>query len=318
VNRIVKILIPSERHGSTVLDFLCARFPYLDRGQWQEQIRRQRLLVGGAPAEPEQNLCSGDLLTFEASHIDEPPVDFHVQVLFADADVLVLTKPPHLPSHPSGRYFHHTLWMWLKRQGWENPSLVNRLDRETSGLVLVALNAEAARRCQRQFADRTVEKTYRALVEGPVPDAWEAKGFLVTDADAPVRKMRRFLPAGDGNPEEGEWCATSFRRLRHARGISEVEAHPLTGRTHQIRATLRSQGYPVVGDKLYGVDPSLFLRFCRDEFTEEDRRKLRVDRQALHAAHLLFRHPRDGAPMEFSAPLPVDLEVLLSGPAGGP
>lgn len=112
--------------------------------------------------------------------------------------------------------------------------------------------------------------------------------------------------------KEAEWAETVFERVHVCDGFSVVTALPSTGRLHQIRATLFSLGYPVVGDKLYGLDETLFLRFCEDALTDADRRRLRLPRQALHADYLRFHHPRFGALTELTAALPADMAGLIA------
>jgi 23S rRNA-/tRNA-specific pseudouridylate synthase len=194
--------------------------------------------------------------------------------------------------------------------------------------VLLARTPAAAKNLRAQFAGRTVEKRYLALVEGRFPDAVTAAGWLDADYGGEVLKQRRFTaaapapgaagaalcrpPEGLAPPnDEAVWAATDFRRLSEHGPLSLVEARPHTGRLHQIRATLRSLGHPLVGDKMYGVDPGCYVRFCQGGLTDEDRARLRMDRQALHAAGLRFRHPRFGQPVSFDLPLPPDMQRCL-------
>ncbi len=301
----------------SLVDFLVRRFPFHSREAWHEQIAQKRVEINGRVVEAEYALVYRDTMVYSADDIPEPPARLDVEVVHDDRDLLVVNKPPNLPCHPGGRYFHHTLWAVLKmRYGIESPALVNRLDRETSGLTVVAKTSEAARKCRAQFNDRRVEKRYVVLVEGSFPDALHAAGYLTPSHEGHLRKPRTFVPSeqGIGEPPGGEWAETRFRRLTFCNNLSEVEALPKTGRMHQIRATLHSLGFPVVGDKTYGVDPGIFLRFCTDSMTGEDRIKLRMDRQALHAAGLRFRHPRTGADLRFDLPLPPDMAALLSEP----
>jgi 23S rRNA-/tRNA-specific pseudouridylate synthase len=146
------------------------------------------------------------------------------------------------------------------------------------------------------------------VVEGDFPEFLDAEGFLLPDETCEVRKRRRFLlrKAVDAAslPAAAEASRTRFRRLARNAGLSLLEAELDTGRTHQIRATLCSLGYPVVGDKLYGPDPRLFLRFAKDQLTPADRARLRLPRQALHAYRLAFPHPVDRRPLDLIAPLP--------------
>jgi 23S rRNA pseudouridine955/2504/2580 synthase/23S rRNA pseudouridine1911/1915/1917 synthase len=328
MRRVIRFTIPPPRAGAALLDFLTARFTYHDRDGWRERIAAGRVTVGGRPADPGRRLAAGDELAYDASDVAEPPVDEAVAIVHADDDLLLADKPGNLPCHPGGRYFNHTLWALLKtRHGIADPILVNRLDRETSGLVLIARHAAAAKNLRAQFAGRTVAKRYLALVEGAFPERLDAGGWLDADYGGPVLKMRRFLPvpdaaggAGAARPpagaappsDEAAWAATSFRLLERRGPLSLVEAQPCTGRLHQIRATLRALGFPLVGDKMYGTDPAIYVRFCAGRTTDEDRARLRMPRQALHAAGLRFGHPRSGRSVAFDLPLPGDMQACLA------
>lgn len=282
------------------------------------RMGEQRVKVNGEPALAETVTAAGDVLEYIADDVPEPEVCFDVEIVFEDYDIMVVNKPANLPCHPAGRYFNHTLWAWLKtRRCIESPTLVNRLDRETSGLCVVAKNSKAEAKCRAQFAKRRVVKKYAAVVEGMFPDSLEARGWMLPNPESGVHKRRRFAPAEAGaSPDappsaEAEWAETDFRRLRSGNGMSEVEAVLHTGRLHQIRATLDALGYPLVGDKLYGPDPMIFVRFCTDTMTDDDWRRLRIQRQALHASELEFQHPATGELLHFEAPLPADLAGLL-------
>ncbi len=311
MKREASFLVPREEAEGTVLDFLVRRFTYHNRDAWQLRLTEGRMRINGRLVREDAPVSSGDRLDYDIHDLPEPPVETGYTVTYEDADLLVVDKPGNLPCHPAGAYFNHTLWALLKeRHGLEEPAFVNRLDRETSGLVVVAKNAATADICRAAFAGRRVEKIYLALVEGRFPDTREARGAMREDPVGPVRKRRLFVEGV--SPEEAgrDWAETRFRRLAASGGISLVEAAPVTGRLHQIRASLHGCGYPVVGDKLYGVDPNAFLRFCRDELTMADRALLRLGRQALHAARLRMRHPVTRNWMDWKAPLAADMAAL--------
>ena len=319
MTREIASIIRANEAGRALQDFLADRFTYHTADEWMCRIAEGRVRVNGHTATPDRILSVGDHLRYDASDIPEPPVDCIFRILIDDPLLLVIDKPGNLPCHPGGRYFRHTLWALLQTQcGLAHPVFVNRIDRETSGLVLIAKTPEAGRNLARQFSGGRVTKTYTVLVEGMFPERVEARGWLHPDPDSAVRKKRRFSPAPAGSAAPGdaaEWSETVFERERVCDGFSVVTARPRTGRLHQIRATLLSLGFPVVGDKLYGVDEQCFLRFCSGGLTERDRARLRMGRQALHAVRLAFRHPHFGTPTDVDAPLPSDMEALIGGHA---
>lgn len=300
-----------------VLDLLAARFTYHSREEWKDRIGSGLVLINQRTADPVRILVSGDTLVYRAPLLEEPPVDTSFSILFEDPHLLVVDKPANLPCHPAGRYFENTLWTLLKsRFSSGHLTFVNRIDRETSGIVLLARNPEAALHCRQQFESRQVHKRYAAIVEGRFPSGeLEVAGYLIRDDKSPIRKKLRFLPRASSEeiPAGGKVCTTMFHRTLFRSGLSRVDAFPETGRPHQIRATLLALGYPVVGDKLYGVDETIFLRFIKGGLTGHDRERLRLPRQALHAAELGLRHPVTDEPLLFRAPVPPDLKGLMDG-----
>jgi 23S rRNA pseudouridine955/2504/2580 synthase/23S rRNA pseudouridine1911/1915/1917 synthase len=317
MTREMKFTIHEKDAGRVLSEFLAARFTYHSVAEWCGLASEGRVRVNGRACDAEVALRTGDVLSYDASGIQEPPVDERVDVILDDPLLLVVSKSGNLPCHPGGRYFNHTLWALAKsRFGVKEPVLVNRIDRETSGLVIIGKTPEAAHNLWTQFAAHRVEKGYTVVVEGAFPDRVEASGWLVQDRESVIRKKRRFLaeaPRGVAPEPRAEWAETVLVRESACGACSVVRALPKTGRLHQIRATLLALGFPVVGDKLYGVDETLFLRFCGDALSQADLQLLRVRRQALHADYLMFRHPKYGARTELCAPLPADMESLLRG-----
>jgi 23S rRNA pseudouridine955/2504/2580 synthase/23S rRNA pseudouridine1911/1915/1917 synthase len=278
-------------------------------------VREGRILINGNRTYAGKPLSSGDVVEYLPDECPEPPVETTVNVLYEDDELVVVDKPPNLPCHPSGRYFENTLLHFMKgRWGMPYLSIVNRLDRETSGLVLMAKTRQAARQCYRQMSARLVHKRYWAVVEGFFPrEKVEARGYLIKDDRSVVNKKLRFHGGlgSEGRPEGSMACATILRGVRRKDGLTLVEAVPETGRLHQIRATLVSLGYPVVGDKIYGIDDTLFLRFLKAKLTDSDRASLRLPRQAVHAAELHLCHPVTGDLLRFKAAIPPDMARLI-------
>jgi len=304
MQRNVTITIDGQAAGKTLLALLCDRFTYHTREAWQRLIVEGALLVNDVQAQAGQVLQLGDVLRYDFGQRPEPAVDTQYRILYRDEAFLVVDKPGNLPCHPAGRYFKNTLWSLVQeRDQVAQPRLVNRLDRETSGLVVVGQTLEASRHLAQQFAAHTVEKEYLVLVEGIFPSQLDATGWLVHDPRSVVRKKRAFVRE---QPCEGasEPCETRFAAVETCGGVSVVRAYPKTGCLHQIRATLCSLGFPVVGDKLYGVDDTFFVKFIEDALTDEDKQRLRLSRQALHAETLRLTHPLTGERLSFTAPPP--------------
>ena len=310
MRRIVTSILPPEAEGRLLAEYLASRFTYHSEGEWRLLLMEGCLLINGGKPSPDYRVVAGDVLEYFPESRPEPEVSLDIKILFEDDRFLALNKPPNLPCHPAGIFFDHTLWACLKEgripglAPMEEIHFVNRLDRETSGVVLVAKNADAASWASRQLRRPDAGKTYRVLVEGEFPlEGVDAAGFIGRDLDSRIQKKRRFsremLP-------DGQTARTTFRRLAFQNGISLLEAVLFTGRTHQIRATLSSLGYPVVGDKLYGVDETLYLRFIDGALTDEDKRRLRLPAQALHAYSLRF------ADYAFTAPPPATWDALCT------
>jgi 23S rRNA-/tRNA-specific pseudouridylate synthase len=233
------------------------------------------------------------LIQVRASVRIDPPVNVDIRWVYENEHFMVIDKPADLPVHSSGSYRFHTLEALLKRHRPGNTiHLVSRLDRETSGLVLVAKDATTAA----ILGKRKKCKRYHVLVEGHFPAGrWCAVGEIHRTNQPPVYSMRRLdhaqlltsLPEAL-SPDRG--AATWLEAIAPGPWpeTTLVEAELVTGRTHQIRATLATLGYPVIGDKIYHTDPERFLRFREDRLTDEDKRALRLPNQALRAVSLAF------------------------------
>ena len=254
--RTIQTTAGPELEGVRLDHFLSGRFTYQSRTGWQAIVREGRITVNGIRVRASRRLHAGDVIAFDTEGIGEPAVDPSYRVVLERPDFLAVSKSGLLPVHPSGCYFHNTLLM-LMRERYGELYVVNRLDRETSGLVLLARTPEAAGVLSGLFASRQAEKTYLAAVFGAFPAGTVRRdGWLSSDPASPVRKKRRFTEEDPGT-EDAETCSTEFTCLAVRDGRSLVACRPHTGRLHQIRATLRSCGFPLLGDKLYGPDDSI-------------------------------------------------------------
>jgi len=288
--------------GLALADYLAIRFSYRPHAAWRASIAAGEFTVNGEAADPERPVASGDRIEWRPGALPEPEVELSYRVLFADGDLLAVDKPGNLPVHPAGPFFRHTLWHILHREfGPVFP--VNRIDRETSGVVLFARSPEMAARLARELPH--MEKRYWVIVRGTLPERLCADGFLSPDPASAVRKKQRW--GVDPGVAGALSARTDFRRLRQDGLHTLAEARLFTGRMHQIRASLCSLGFPVVGDKLYGRDERLFLKIRSGALTPEDFRLLEMGRQALHAWRLRCRDPRAaGRWLEWETPCPED------------
>lgn len=309
--RRASVVVSASEAGKPLIAVLSSRFRYHDRNQWLEHIDQNRLLINGYPACADAVLQYGDFLEYCFQPIPEPPVDPDFSIVFEDRRILVINKPPCLPCHPSGRYFHHTLWSLLRKAGiCSHMELINRIDRETSGLVLIAKTSEAARACRHQLEKHRVFKRYLALVHGRfTAKSIAARGWIGQDRSSVIRKKQRYFPFFQ-TPPKARACSTWIFEEKTGDRISLVQAVARTGRNHQIRATLLALGYPVVGDKLYGLDERIFIRFIEDRLDHADMERLMLSHQALHAAELRLLHPESRLPVRFLAPMPPDMKKL--------
>ena len=306
--RIIRSSPGPEGKDSRLDSWLAARFTYRSRSEWQQAVRRGEILLNGARTRPARILHGDETVDFIVPDIPEPPVRTDFRILAEFPQYLAVEKPGNLPVHPSGRFFNHTLLMLL-RADFGELFPVNRLDRETSGIILFARDPAAAGKLAAALSDHAVRKKYIVFVHGSFPETLRAVGWLFSDPVSSIRKKRHFAFEKPLS-ESAESSDTEFRLLSVKNNISKVECTLHTGRLHQIRATLFSLGFPVVGDKLYGLDDTIFDRFSDGKLTEEDKNMLVVERQALHAFELNLMDPFDGTEKSFFSPLPPELEKL--------
>lgn len=234
-------------------------------------------------------------------------------VLFEDEAVLAVEKPANVPVHPSGRHLVDTLIQRVHAKYGEGfelerggaPRLCHRLDRETSGVVLVGKHPEAHADVMRQFERREVEKEYFAIVHG-VP---ERDGGVVDMPIGPARASSvelKMTIAVDGFPSRTDW-----RVIERFDDCALVSCSPFTGRQHQIRVHLEAIGHPVVGDKIYGADEGLFQKALDGELDARDLEVLGMARHALHNHRVAFRSPATRERVEVTSPLPDDMREYL-------
>lgn len=276
------------------------------------------------PATP---LVVGDQVLIQTPRKSEPSVNFDYRVLFEDEWMVVVDKPPNLPVHPAGRYYHNTLLIHLRTKGHTLPLdadreffLAHRIDRETSGVLVLTKDGDSCAKITRQFAERKTEKVYWALVRGRTPDAFSCDRSVRKDGSSIVGlKMQACEPKPEGSIEADEGSAfTEFETMKRYFSprygmFSLVRCIPRTGRQHQIRVHLADLGHPIVGDKLYGIDENIVSRYLETRYlSAELEEKLILPRHALHAAELTIKHPVTRQDLTFKAELPRDLAEFIA------
>lgn len=292
-----------KEHAGLRLDaFLVARLHRYSRASVQKLIDDGRVTAGGRGVKASLRLAEGETVVIRYPRTAEPPVPHDVMpILYEDASVVVIDKPGGTLSHPTDKVLHNTVTTLLARQLGRKVYLAHRLDRETSGAQVLALDAAAARSLYEQFLGRTVRKEYLAVVFGAV--SWKKKLL-----DAPLGpeggEIRVRQAVGAGQP-----AVTAFERLATDGKLSLVSGRPETGRLHQIRAHLAHLGHPVVGDKLYVGAGEAYLKAVRRTLGRADLDALGADRQLLHAWKLSFEHPVTGKRLELCAPVPADFPL---------
>lgn len=291
--------------GMRVDAFLAARLKRYSRSAVKTLIARGKVFLRGAPAKASARLRGGDVVLVRYPRTIEPePVVDRLEVLFEDERLMVVDKPGNLIVHPTDRVVRNTVLSILREQTGGPIYVVHRLDRETSGVLVLAKDAAAAASLQQQFERRETRKEYLAVVRG-VP---ERRRFAI---EAPIGRDGGDITVKQAVRADGQSARTSFAVLARGGGDALVLARPETGRLHQIRVHLAYAGHPIVGDKLYTGDGEAYRKALAKSFGAGDAAALGAARQLLHARRLGFTHPGDGRAMCVRAPLPPEFRAAV-------
>jgi 23S rRNA pseudouridine1911/1915/1917 synthase len=308
------ILASPEDAGTRLDRFLVAHLPDISRARIQQLISQGSVRVNGTEAKPSLRMREHDQVELLAGPHPQPlrafPQDIPLDVVYEDESLAVINKPAGMVVH-AGAGIHsagntlvnallHRFGSLSGISGELRPGIVHRLDKDTSGLIVVAKDDVSHRRLAEQFAGRQVKKTYLSLVHGWMkPDRQTVSAAIGRDR---VRRTRMTTRSRSGRSAVSHWRVLRRISSRFVK-FSLLEVRIETGRTHQIRVHLASHGHPVVGDGLYGAPR---------ELKDNTGRKLALGRNFLHASAIELRHPRTAAPLAFSRPLPLDLEEFLA------
>ncbi len=302
MERMLRLLV---RQGDLRVDRYIAReAPDLSRSQVQKLLQEGQVTVGGQVPRASYKVQAGDEILVhvpppQSTEVLAEPIP--LSIVYEDTDLVVVDKPAGMVVHPAHGHHSGTLVNALLAHcpdlagigGELRPGIVHRLDKDTSGLLIVAKSDAAYHHLQNQFQARLVHKTYLALVDG-IPDA--SHGVV----DAPIGRdpqHRQRMAIVTQPSRRAREARTEYRIVECFRQHALLEAEPVTGRTHQIRIHLAFIGHPIVGDRVYGFR----------------KQHLAIGRQFLHAARIAFSLPASGQPVQLTSPLPADLEAVLQG-----
>jgi 23S rRNA pseudouridine1911/1915/1917 synthase len=297
--------LSATSEGERVDRYIASELDTLSRTTVQRLIDQGHITVNGAVVAASARLHVGDEIEITVpvpQAVLLAPEAIALEILYEDGDLLVINKPAGLVVHPGAGHASGTLVNAILAHcpdlpgvgGEIRPGIVHRLDKDTSGLIVVAKHDQALHALQRQFKRRTVRKHYTALVVGVIA---QDHGFI----EAPIARdrlhRRRMAVRGDGKPARTRWRVLGRYHDQRGRAYTLLDVHLLTGRTHQIRVHLSWMGYPLVGDAVYGREGTA----------------AGSPRQFLHARELEIEHPTTGELLCFVAPLPDDLQAVLDG-----
>lgn len=314
----VTLTVEARAHGWRVDHYLGRLFPNYSRALFQRAIQQEHVLVNGLSVKSSRRLRVNDRILVQLPK--EPdgslvPEDLPIEVLYEDDSLIVVNKPADMVTHPGRANYTGTLAAALQfhfdklsdAAGLLRPGIVHRLDRDTTGVIVIAKDNTVHHRLSGQFERRTVSKEYRAIV----------RGVISADADVidthvkvhPKVREKMIVCGEEGNARR---AVTRFEVIERFRGFTYVRLLPETGRTHQLRVHLRHIGHPIIADRLYSGQREFRLSELTTDKTNVDEDVTLIARQALHAMRLRLRHPVTDQPMCWEAPLPQDMQQTLA------
>jgi 23S rRNA pseudouridine1911/1915/1917 synthase len=315
--RLADLTVGRKMEGTRLDQFLVTHFPDFSRSTIQKAIEAGGVTVNGAPAKASYKVRADDQVRVtlpEPTHALPVPEDIPLDVLYEDEYLALINKPPDMVVHPAKGHWSGTLVNALQFRfaslsglnGDYRPGIVHRLDRDTSGVILVAKEETTHRELSLQFETRKIFKEYAAITAGVL----DRDSDYIEARIAHHRHDRVKMTVTD-DEDEGKEACSFYEVIERFRGFTFCRVSPRTGRTHQIRVHLASVGCPVLADKVYSGRDSVRLSDLVPGVPPE-RDELLLERQALHALRLRFFHPRRRQVIEAEAPLPDDFQKTLT------
>jgi 23S rRNA pseudouridine1911/1915/1917 synthase len=302
-----------EKAGERLDSFLSAELNDISRSKIQTMIKDGKVLLNSKPAKPSSILKENDSITYEiVEELQDLPLPERgdINIIYENNDFMIVDKPANLVVHPAHANKNHTLVNYLlamrpeissavydpsKSISLERPGIVHRLDKDTSGLIIIAKTSNSMQKLSKIIHDHKLSKNYTALTYGWIKEKGVIKSYL-RRSEQDRRKMVT-------HPKQGKESITEYKVLKYfkykASRLSMVSLTPITGRTHQLRVHLKSIGHPVLGDKIYSNNNNNLLS-----------EKLNISRQLLHASCLKFRY--NGKDYEFTSDMPADITSVIN------
>ena len=313
---LVNITVEARAHGWRLDHYLNRLFPNHSRAALQRAIQGEHVRLNGLTARSSRRLRVNDRIDVQLPDSDESrvtPENIPIDVLYEDDALVVVNKSPGIVVHPGRGTYSGTLTSALQYHfdtlsdaaGRHRPGIVHRLDRDTSGVILIAKDNQVHQLISKQFEQREVKKEYRAIVRG-VPEL--VSDYIRTHVCVHTRVREKMMVCAPGG--RSREATTFYRTAEVLGGWSLLELHPHTGRTHQLRVHMLHIGTPIIADKLYTGQRTFKKSEIPGVSAKDDTLPL-ISRQALHAFRLTIRHPVSGKEMQFEAPLPSDMQHTL-------
>lgn len=320
--------VPVQYKHATLIEYLTGRYTYLDEVTWRERIGEGRFRFEGELASAETQLHQGGLVAYDVPPFPQPDANFNYSIVYEDEWLLGINKPPNLRVHGEGRYMMANLsyHLWYNHNPpYPQAKLINRLDTDTSGVVLFAKDSDTAREMGWLFERKQVDKTYLALVHGVPSQTAGTIDQPIGKIDNPKYARKGRVPRSIVNAPKSRDARTDYAVVggpwtvatpniaklcgRVTGQLSLVKLKPQTGRTHQLRVHLTWLGHPIVGDRLYMLDDETYVRW-REERDSAEFADL-LPRQALHSSQTAFIHPITKKAVTITAPLADDIQLML-------
>jgi 23S rRNA pseudouridine1911/1915/1917 synthase len=316
----LRLIVGRDEAGMRLDQFLAKRCTWRSRTKIEELIHDDQVELDGRSARPSRKVHAGETILVKLPR-PRREVDLGARgplpglpILFEDPHLIAVDKPAGIPVHPGGRLLEDTVITRLQERFRAAkpadeeaivPKLCHRLDLETSGVLLVAKSDAVAAEMGRQMRRRETVKEYLALVHGVVDEDSFVIEAPIGDHPASLIHNRRGVVPGGSPSKTGVTVEQRFR------SFTLVRCRLFTGRRHQIRCHLHHRGFPIVGDKVYGLDETFFLAYFEERLDAGILRQLLLPRQALHATRLVATHPKTKEPLAVDSPLPADLKAFI-------